>query len=494
MTIGRGRRGPPPARCAGRGWARCSRSGGGRMSYPLISALLAMATILLALRGSRGAAIGLIIAICVFWPEYMRIPIGPAQMSIPRLTAIALILNAMRTRDIPRPHALDYLVLAFWTWGTLCTILNDNVAGPLTGRIGMFMDTVCVYMAARICVRTGDDVAAMARWLCLAGMFAGVIGMTEATTGRAPYRHLISLVVMDSPFFQNYVGPDIAHEFPVIEYRMGFLRSYGSTLVHITWGTINLVVLGLMYPVVREAIPQGRLTPLVILGMVGAGLGLFSSMSAGPWAAAFILIGLLAVERWSILLVPVGIFFVLIMALVGLAFEQPPWYPLLRVIGLDANTAWYRSQLISFIFTKWEEYGFMGTKAEVFDQWAMEIDGRPFLDVANHYLMVGLNSGILGIVLQVLMFTTVIGHLANQYRYGNPRTRLFSYSVMALIISFAINAISVTYSDLMSVLLYLLCGVGMMGETPEEGMARAEAPVRVASPVRGLAYNVDVWS
>lgn len=439
------------------------------MWYTQFTAVISVLCCLVALRGSRGGAVGLLIAVCVFWPEYLRVAIGPANMSAPRFMAIILILRAFWTGTTPRPYYPDYLILVFWAWQTVCSYLNDNVAGPMTFRVGVFLDTVNVYWAVRCCIRSGDDLIRAVRWLVYAGVVSGVLGMLETTETWWPYRGYIQLVIADSPFFMNYTGEGAnLAQFPLVEHRMGLMRSYGSALTHIAWGTTALVLLGLMIPVVRDFMAHRRMTPFLWVGLAGAALGLFSSLSAGPWAATIIMIGVLCIRRWTFLVIPVSSGIAVVLLIVSLVSGTPPWYPAFRMIGLDANTSWYRSELLTYIFTKINEYGLMGCGAEVFDQWARELDGRAYLDVANHYLMVGLQSGVLGILLQVLISVVIIFHQRRLYLTGGPRQQLYSYCQIALLTAFTVNAISVTYSDLMSVLLYILYGIGMMDETAEE--------------------------
>lgn len=90
---------------------------GATLAVAMLSAVLALS------RRQAGAALGVIVLSMLLWPEYLRIPFGPVQMSVPRFVALLLLIKLMaqgRLRSI-RFGKVDVLVILIWVWTVLAT-------------------------------------------------------------------------------------------------------------------------------------------------------------------------------------------------------------------------------------------------------------------------------------------------------------------------------------------------------------------------------------
>src|SRR5882724_11084815 len=95
--------------------------------------------VVVAMRVSPPTALGVLICSMMLYPDYLRVPIGPMKMSVPRLVAIALLLRLtlMGAGQPFRWRRIDILICFEWFWSVTANLLagaNQVRVNEVIGR------------------------------------------------------------------------------------------------------------------------------------------------------------------------------------------------------------------------------------------------------------------------------------------------------------------------------------------------------------------------
>ncbi len=65
-----------------------------------------------------GFALGLVVLSMLIWPEYLRVPMGIMQMSVPRIMALLILARFVMSNrwKIFKFNKVDFFVLVGWIW------------------------------------------------------------------------------------------------------------------------------------------------------------------------------------------------------------------------------------------------------------------------------------------------------------------------------------------------------------------------------------------
>lgn len=381
---------------------------GGRESWSGAIAQVIGITIALALLGAvmammfrPGAALGIMIASMLLWPEYLRIPVGLAQMSVPRIMALVLIARLLLRGGKPPTWCwVDWLVAGEWAWELLATVLMNAESQHLTYMIGRVFDTVCMYFAARLVLRSRADYAAMIPWLSTTAVVMGVFGAIESAASWSPYTRLFELGGVGWFDKEN-------------EYRYGFLRAKASTGHAIYFGLAMILVTGMLLSMRSLSRWGGPLWIVIALGT----LGVLSSMSSGPQMALVILMITGSFIFARVLIRPTLVCLFLLCVMVEAAANRH-FYQLIDYLALSGETAWYRTRLLEVAVGHLSEYWLLGFGGRTPHYWALEIDGRLHVDLVNQYVIVATNGGLLALAAYL---GTIVGSIRAAARVAKQR-------------------------------------------------------------------------
>lgn len=385
--------------------------------------------IILALSCRRsGAALGIVIMSMMLWPEFLRIPIGLAEMSVPRLVALVLLIKYF----IVGQHRgmgygkLDTLVIFLWVYTVLATLLAGAEFFHVSQMIGRGFDTVLMYFLARMTVRSPEDVKGLYTGLAITAVCMGLLGVYEAAGYASPYA-----LLTDYRLWLWYDKDD--------EYRYGFLRAKGSTLIHIYFGMAMMLFMGFIWSL--RGYVKSR--AVFVIALSSALLGVLSSMSSGPWLACIALIIFVWFEKHPRLIKP-GIYLAIAISIFFEIISNRHFYNLIDYLALDPQTAWYRTMLLEVAFSQWREYWLVGVGSNWPHHWGEILDGRDHIDVVNHFLIVALYGG-----LPALLMYLATHYLAMKkviYAWGNdlyaPR-RYMLFVLAAALIALDFSSMSV---------------------------------------------------
>lgn len=375
-------------------------------------------------RRSQGGALGVLCMSMLFWPEYLRVEMGLAEMSVPRLLALALLVKffVRDGLDRIRPNRIDAFVLAIWLWTVLASVLAGSEMAQTTQMIGRGFDTVLMYFVARFALHSAEDVRAMGWGLVLTALTMCVVGVVEAITYSSPYSSMIGYMTW------SFVEKGD-------EFRLGLMRAQASTATHIYFGMTMMVILGMLWAVRGF---MGRSLPFR-LSIPAAFLACLSSLSSGPWLGVATLAAMNWFERRTWLIRP-AVYGVLFACVAMEAISNRHFYNLIDYLALDPHTAWYRTRLIEVAASQWRDFWIFGVGSDWPHDWAELIDGRDHVDVVNHFLIVALFGGLPAVILYVATHVMAIRRSAQAWRLDADEARrkaLFGLSVVLLALDFS---------------------------------------------------------
>ncbi len=387
-----------------------------------VTLVVTFAFIVLALSCRRsGAALGIVIMSMMLWPEFLRIPMGLAEMSVPRLVALVLLVKYLIAGQyrVMGYGMVDTIVLLLWVYTVLATILSGAEFPHVSQMIGRGFDTVLMYFLARITVRSPEDVKGLYTGLAITAVFMGLLGVCESAGYAAPYASLT-----DHRFWRWIDKYD--------QYRYGFLRAKGSTSVHIYFGIAMMLLMGLLWSL------RGYVKSQVIffIAVSSALLGALSSMSSGPWIACFALILFIWLERRPGLIKP-GLYLLIAISIFLEIISNRHFYNLIDYLALDPHTAWYRTRLLEVAFSQWREYWLVGVGSNWPHHWGEILDGRDHIDIVNHFLIVAIYGGVPALIMYVATHYLAMKKVIYAWRNdlnASRRNMLFAFgaTLMAL--------------------------------------------------------------
>lgn len=409
-----------------------------------ITLLLACLFSIVALtRKNGGEALGILIMSMLVWPEYLRIPTGIVEFSIPRMVGLFIIFKYNTQGNGSRfiQNKVDILVLLLWVWTAIATALAGGSESQVTQMIGRGLDTAIMYFAAKLTLRTESDINGLFKYVGVTALVVGGMGAYEAFSGYSIYKPLLSYRT-----WSWIIKPD--------EYRLGFLRAKGSTSVHIYFGMAMVMILGLVLGSYSQV---NRLRGVVFASV--ALLGVFSSLSSGPWMAALLLIFFVLLINRPRLIRPFLVITLSLMVVIEM-FSNRHFYNIIDYIALDKTNAWYRTRIIEVAFQNYAEFIWFGMGSDKPHHWGMQVDGRAHVDIVNNYVMVTLYGGILALVFYLTIHYKTIksGFIVSQDVSSPLTSKRFLVFALATLLAIDISSMSVGLYGPALILSYILLG------------------------------------
>jgi len=429
---------------------------GATLAVFVVFAMLALS------RKSPGAALGIVVLSMMVWPEFLRIPVGLAEMSVPRLVALAL-LGQMIARGRHRAitfGTVDKLVLAIWLWIIFAAICAGSAFPHVSQMIGRGFDTVLMYFIARVTLLSAEDVRGFYLGLAASAVAMCAAGVYEAVTSKSPYQALRG--------FQGWrFGA-----YKDTEYRYGLLRAQGSMSVSIYFGMAMMLVLGMLCAV-RGYLKDARLYKLV---WIAALLAALSSMSSGPWLACFMLLGLYVYEKRPGLIKP-SLWLALIAAVVLEVASNRHFYNLIDYFALDKHTAWYRTRLMEVAVSRLHEFWLFGVGSNWPHHWGEIVDGRGHIDVVNNFLIIALYGGLPAWAMFLATHVSAIRQTVRAWQADrDSRRRQLLFGFAATLVALDFSSMSVGLFGPPLLLSHILLGVMVSAAVdwvPERSTERA---------------------
>lgn len=394
--------------------------------------LLLIPCLIVAVKGRYGAVLALIVATMLLWPEFVRVKVVVMQLSLTRILEIAIILRFIIEGGRLKNNYLDYCVIGLWVYQIFASIMAGSESKYLIYMVGRLLDTVLIFYAARICIRSSKDLGVFLKYLIVIIVIMSVLAFVESITQKSLYTYAREL-------------NQWAWSIRVHELRMGLARAYGATLNPIYYGLSAYMGLALYYTVETNL----RRKIVYVIGFIGV----FMCMSSGPIITMFMLI-FLALFVKDLKRFKVVILAVFIAALFAEFASNRHFYNLIEYVTFNSQTAWYRSRLLEVAFLNSNEFIWYGVGDTWPNHWGAQIDGRAIVDVVNQYLIVALRGGIIGLILFLVIN---VGIVLKSFELGRKEKGYLR--IAWVVISLNFGGLTVGYFNPVENLIYLYFGI-----------------------------------
>lgn len=415
-----------------------------------VTLIIAIAATLLVLVLRPARAFAVFVLALLFYPTYLVVQLGPLDISAVRIIITALLLRCLANPKLRQ--GFKWCTLDSWVaFGAIVSIVIPLIAWKipamkaLENRSGLLMDTFFAYMAARFCINSRGAQVTAIKWIAVGFAVLAIVGVVESVTGWQSYIKL----KMYCPW--QYVSE------PELNIRSGLYRAIGPFPHAITFGAAFAMFIPLVYWLRHERGYWRMLSYwLSILVVVGA----VSSMSSGPWMMIIIGIGCLAFEHFKKLAKPV-IYFVIFSCFIVDIISNRNFYDVLcsysnPLGGSGAHRSWLIHLAIDH-FDEWWLVGYCGRDPG----WGESL-GMTWTDITNHYIMAGVEYGLVGVIaicgILVVAIRTLV-HFHNSVEDLVSRSWCWALGSIIIVLTFAFNAI--TFAGQAGTLFY--CILGMIG-------------------------------
>ena len=349
---------------------------------------------------------GLIVYVAAFawYPTYLAVPVGTIDFTVRRIVILAVFARMFLMTDLPKRFRfilLDKIVITYFAAQLLAGASTATSLMPfLENRAGTIFDTVLPYFAVRMIIRDKQQYLALLKAIVIIAVPLAIIGFYECLTGKNPVG-----------FMQKYCSWRVAEEyFP----RYGFFRARVTFFHSIMYG-LFFAIFGPICAGVLTNVKKYK--TLYCLGLGLMGVGVFSSMSSGPWLATLLAVPFIAFYRWRKHWKLAVATIILMCGLVEI-ISNVHFYDVFSRFTFSPETAWYRRQLIHVALFEGGMSGHWITGHGPFTDpgWGPKIMGMSGTDMVNHYLLVLSGYGLVGLVPFLAMNVAVIKKLVDAYK------------------------------------------------------------------------------
>ena len=328
----------------------------------------------------------------MLYPQYLSVKIGTIDFTTCRIIIAVIYLNIFLRTDLAAHFKfilLDKLVIAFFLAQILAGATTTPLAMLLENRAGAVFDFVLPYFAIRMLVTSKKEYLNLLRVILVIAAPLAIAGFYQCLTGNNPVGFLSRYKAW------NYSGGRA----PAI--RGGLFRA-SITFPHSILFGLFFSMLG---PVCAGLIPYAKNKNVVYFGLILICVGVFSSMSSGPLLTCVFAVMFIALWRWQ------KYWKVAVVVVIGACLfievaSNRHFYEVVDRLVIAGSASWYRARLFEVSLFEGGMSGHWITGYGFSDPgWGINIDGRAYSDVVNHYLVLLCRYGLVGL----LPFLTIIG-------------------------------------------------------------------------------------
>ena len=388
----------------------------------------------------------------LFYPVYLVVQVGSLDISAGRIVVTVLLLRCLLNPGIRAKFqwcSLDSWVTCFMLviLSIAVTAWKIPIAKTLENEAGRIVDSYFAYMTARLCLTDQNAMRTTIKWIAAALIPLAVLGAVESYTGWAPYYQL-----------RRYC-PWASITTPTLNIRSGFYRAVGPFSHPILFGAAFVMFLPVVYWLRHES-RRWRLRSRAIIIMLI--IGAMSSMSSGPVMMLIFTVFFLWLERHKNYVKPLLVLLATMLVLAEIGSNRTIWHVVASYADPIGGSGWHRAKLLDVAIERFGEWWFVGYRRQD-PGWGAAV-GMTWTDITNHYLVVGVKYGILGIIMLVGVLIVSVKNLIRMHKAAAPKvSKSWHWSLgtilMALIISF--NAF--TLFGQANTLFY--CLLGFIGST-----------------------------
>ena len=352
---------------------------------------------------------GLIVYIAAFswYPTYITVPVGTIDFTLCRMVILVIFAKLFLQTDLPDRFKFIWLdkliIICFGVQILLGAATTQFMMAFLENRGGAVLDMVLPYFAVRMIVRNKQQYLTLLKAVLIIAAPLAMIGLYECLTGSNPVG-----------FFGKYYAWGVARG--SAPPRAGFYRAKVIFFQPIAYGQF----FAMFGPICAGLFRHIRKNKLVYA--IGAGLmavGVFSSVSAGPWLATLLSILFIVLyfyrRYWRIAILLAMLMFGMVEVI-----SDRHFYEEIDQFGFSKKTASYRVRLMEVALLEggmsghWlTGYGWgadPGWIVKIYPDWDRRTDmTNQYLAILNHY-------GLIGLVPFLAVHIAAIKNLIDSYK------------------------------------------------------------------------------
>jgi len=353
---------------------------------------------------------GLIVYIATIslYPEYLTVPVGTIDFTVGKIAIVVIFAKLFLLTDLPNRFKfiwLDKIVIMYFIAQIVAGATNPTSLGAfLENRAGAVFNMVLPYFAVRMIVRNKQQYLILLKWILIIAAPLAIVGFYECLTGNNPvgflrkynaWRTLTGVPIDDTPWVRyGFFRANVTFSHPIMYglFFATFCPACAGILAHVKkYKMLYWTGLGLM------------------------GVGVFSSMSAGPWLTTLLVVPFIAFYRWRKYWKPVVISIIVICGLVEIISNRH-FYDVLSDFSFNTANAWYRSRLIDVALFEGGMSGHWLFGYNVDPGWGRRINGLPYTDFVNQYLAILGRFGLVSFLPFLAMNVAAIKKLVDGFK------------------------------------------------------------------------------
>lgn len=253
----------------------------------LATAILIAAWAVLYIRRGACQSLGIIVALSLLVPVWIRIPIFGEDISCRTVVSIVALLGFsfhVRGRILTPLTLLDILITILWVVHLVADIQADGWSFGVPFRA--YGEWILPYVAGRRAIHGRNDLKALVPWVVAVLAILSLCGLLECLLGV----NLFEIVAGDRP----------VEGVPRNAARFGFKRAFGNAMHPIFFGNQILLLAPWCFAITQKNCRRtfqifGWLTLFLTF------LGLCSTVSRGPVLAFLIMLGMIAIIQFRLL-------------------------------------------------------------------------------------------------------------------------------------------------------------------------------------------------
>jgi hypothetical protein len=389
------------------------------------------------------------------FPDYLRVSIGTADMSVGRIIVTFLLLRSL----------LDEQLRKKFVWSSLDTCVSCALGGivivyclacglsgdAVVNRCGLVMDTFFAYIAARFIITDKDGLVRFTKIIALFLVPLAIYGMVEAVTGWQPIFQLVKYRTWRTMEAEGLVSTQA---------RWGFTRAIGPFSHPILFGDCFAMFLPLVWAL-RHQVGKWHKGAYLVSAIVV--LGAFSSMSSGSWGALVVVLFCLAMQKYKRWTKYIIVLFIALCVLTMFISNRSLHHVVLSYINLGKGDWWQRARLIDAAIDNFGEWWLTGYGNQD-PGW-----GRPdgtgyfyghFTDANNQFIFYGIQGGAFAMISLLLAFVMAFRGLVSAGRKTNDiELKSFYWSMGCSLVCVIAAWQGVSFFGQANALFYIVLGV-----------------------------------
>jgi len=328
-----------------------------------------------------------------YYPSYLTVQAGTINFTLSRIVILAVYLSIYlqgRALSAFKFTLVDKLFIALFIGQLVAGVItSDSFIAFAQFLSGQAFDIALPYFAVRMIITSKERYFVLLKGVMIIAVPLALIGLYQCITGNNPFGFLLQS------------GDQWGRAYSYAQRARSGLYRANVTISHpIMYGLFFAIFGPCCVGIWQFLINNKHLRWMSLAAMV---IGVFSSMSSGPWLSLLLSIVFIVFWRWRAYWKPVLILILVTFGSVEVVSNRH-FYDVLGRFTFDPGSAWYRSKLIDVALFEggmsghWMAgYGTGNAATEASIKWGEKIDGRQ-VDIVNHYILILFKYGLLGLV------------------------------------------------------------------------------------------------